>query len=149
MKISSAISALPPHYYPQHTLIEAFRKHWGKRLERFTVLEKLHAAAQVDGRYLALPLETYPLKSWGEANNHWINATLALGEEAVGKAIAAANVKLEDIGAFFFVSVTGVCSPSIEARLINKMKLNPKPVRSARERSTSTTRRCGPFASGV
>jgi len=125
MKISSAISALPPHYYPQHTLIEAFRKHWGKRLQRFTVLEKLHAAAQVDGRYLALPLETYPLKSWGEANNHWINATLALGEEAVGKAIAAANVKLEDIGAFFFVSVTGVCSPSIEARLINKMKLNP------------------------
>ena len=37
----------------------------------------------------------------------------------------AANVKPEDIGAFFFVSVTGVCSPSIEGRLINKMKLNP------------------------
>ena len=34
-------------------------------------------------------------------------------------------MKPEDIGAFFFVSVTGVCSPSIEARLINKMKLNP------------------------
>ncbi len=125
MKISSAVSALPPHYYPQHVLIEAFRKHWGKRLERFTVLEKLHAAAQVDGRYLALPMEEYPPKTWGEANNHWINTTLALGEEAVGKAIAAAGVKHEDIGAFFFVSVTGICSPSIEGRLINKMKLNP------------------------
>lgn len=125
MKILSAISALPPHYYSQGTLIEAFRKQWGARLERFTVLEKLHAAAQVDGRYLALPLESYPLKSWGEANNHWIDATMALGEEAVSKAMTAANVKPEDIGAFFFVSVTGVCSPSIESRLMNKMKLNP------------------------
>lgn len=124
MNISSAVSALPPHYYPQHTLIEAFRKYWGPRLERFSVLEKLHAAAQVDGRYLALPLEKYPLQSWGEANNYWIHSALTLGEEAVGKAIKAANVKPEDIGAFFFVSVTGVCSPSIEARLINKMKLN-------------------------
>ena len=124
MKISSAVSALPPHYYPQHTLIEAFRKYWGPRLDRFSVLEKLHAAAQVDGRYLALPLDKYPLQSWGEANNYWIETALTLGEEAVGKAIKAANVRLEDIGAFFFVSVTGVCSPSIEARLINKMKLN-------------------------
>jgi len=125
MRISSAVSALPPHYYSQLTLIEAFRKHWGPRLERFTVLEKLHAATQVDGRFLALPLESYPLKSWGEANNHWIDATLALGEKAVCQAMQAANVKPDDIGAFFFVSVTGVCSPSIEGRLINKMKLNP------------------------
>jgi alkylresorcinol/alkylpyrone synthase len=124
MKISSAVSALPPHYYPQATLIEAFRKHWGPRLERFSVLEKLHAAAQVDGRYLALPIECYPLKSWGVANNHWIDVSLALGEQAVAAAISAANVDPNDIGAFFFVSVTGICSPSIESRLINKMKLN-------------------------
>jgi alkylresorcinol/alkylpyrone synthase len=124
MRISSAVSALPPHYYPQSVLIEAFRQHWGKRLDRFSVLEKLHAAAQVDGRYLALPLEKYPPKSWGEANNDWIDATLELGQRAVCGAMTAANVGPDDIGAFFFVSITGVCSPSIEARLINKMKLN-------------------------
>jgi alkylresorcinol/alkylpyrone synthase len=125
MRISSAASALPRHYYPQHVLIEAFRKYWGPRLERFTVLEKLHAAAQVDGRYLALPLESYPLKSWGEANNHWIDTTLEIGQKAICEAMTAANVGPNDIGAFFFVSITGVCSPSIEGRLINKMSLNP------------------------
>jgi alkylresorcinol/alkylpyrone synthase len=125
MRISSAVSGLPPHYYSQPVLIEAFRKYWGPRLERFTVLEKLHAAAQVDGRYLALPLEKYPLKSWGEANNYWIEATLKLGQKAVCEAMTAANVTPNDIGAFFFVSVTGICSPSIEGRLINKMNLNP------------------------
>ena len=124
MRITSAATALPPHYYPQRVLIDAFRKHWGTRLDRFSVLEKLHAAAQVDGRYLALPLEKYPLKSWGEANNHWIEATMSLGQRAVCAAMTSAGTAPREIGAFFFVSITGVASPSIEGRLINKMGLS-------------------------
>ncbi len=65
MQISSAATALPPHYYPQAVLIEAFRKYWGGRLDRFDILERLHAATQVAGRYLSLPLDSYPLKNWG------------------------------------------------------------------------------------
>jgi alkylresorcinol/alkylpyrone synthase len=125
MKISSAATALPEHYYPQRVLIDAFRRHWGTRLDRFSVLEKLHAAAQVDGRYLALPIEEYPLKSWGDANNRWIETSLKLGQRSVCEAMNRAGVAPADIGAFFFVSITGVSSPSIEARLINTMKLSP------------------------
>ena len=124
MRISSAASALPAYYYSQKELIEAFRAHWGTRLDRFTVLEKLHAAAQVDGRFLALPKESYPFKNWGDANNAWIEATLELGEKAVCQALNQAGVDGDCIGAFFFVSVTGVASPSIEGRLINKLGLN-------------------------
>lgn len=123
MQISSAASALPPNYYPQKVLIDAFRAHWGSRLERFNVLERLHAATQVDGRYLALPLDKYPFSSWGEANNFWIDASLDLGEQAVCRAVQRAGVDLSSIGAFFFVSVTGVASPSIEGRLMNRMRL--------------------------
>ena len=124
MRIISAASALPQHYYPQNVLIEAFRKYWGPRLERFDVLERLHAATQVDGRYLALPLESYPLKDWGAANNHWIETSLSLGQMALCRAMTQAGVDPEDLGAFIFVSITGVSSPSIEARLINSMGLN-------------------------
>jgi alkylresorcinol/alkylpyrone synthase len=125
MRIASAATALPPHYYPQNVLVEAFRRYWGKRLERFEVLERLHAATGVDGRYLAFPLERYPFATWGDANNAWIEATLTLGEQAVCRALNAAGLAAADIGAFFFVSVTGIASPSIEARLINRMRLNP------------------------
>lgn len=125
MHISSAVSALPRHYYPQAQLLTAFRKHWGHRLERFSVLEKLHAATQVEGRYLALPLESYPLKSWGEANNHWIDCATELGVQAVSGALEAAALDPEDLGAFFSVSVTGVASPSLEARIMNRMQLHP------------------------
>lgn len=124
MRISSAASALPEHYYPQKTLVEAFRRHWGTRLNRFDVLERLHASAQVDGRYLALPIDSYPLKSWGEANNRWIESSVQLGHQAICRAIQQAEVDPNDIGAFFFVSITGISSPSVEGRLINRMGLN-------------------------
>ncbi len=126
MRISSAASALPRHYYSQQVLVDAFRRHWGTKLERFGILEKLHAATQVDGRYLALPLEAYPLRNWGEANNHWIEASLDLGEQAICRAMQQAGIAAQDIGAFFFVSITGVASPSVDARLINRMKLSPR-----------------------
>lgn len=126
MRITSAATALPGHYYPQNVLIEAFRRHWGQRLERFDVLSRLHAATGVDGRYLAFPLERYPFATWGEANNSWIEATLELGTQAICRAIQQAGTALDDIGAFFFVSITGIASPSIEARLINRMGLNPR-----------------------
>ena len=126
MRITSAATALPRHYYPQAVLVEAFRQHWGNKLDRFDVLEKLHSATQVDGRYVALPLEAYPLRSWGEANNAWIEATLELGQQAVCRALQASASSPGDIGAFFFVSITGIASPSIDARLINRMKLSPR-----------------------
>ena len=126
MRISSAVSALPPYYYPQQVLLDAFRRYWGTRLDRFDVLERLHAATGVDGRYLAFPMEAYPFKTWGEANNRWIEATLELGEQAIRRAMQQAEIEPRDIGAFFFVSITGIASPSIEARLINRMGLSPR-----------------------
>lgn len=125
MRISGVATALPPHYYSQPTLIEAFRKHWGKRVDRFELLEHLHMATQVDGRYLVLPLEDYPPKTWGKANDLWIAAALDLGRRAICEAVTSAGITPRDIGAFFFVSVTGIASPSVDARLINRMGLNP------------------------
>ena len=128
MRILAVESTLPPYYYPQDVLIEAFRKHWGKRLERFDILERLHAATQVNGRYLSLPLTSYPLKNWGQANDAWIETALNLGQQAICRAITCGGtggraIDPKDIGAFIFVSITGVASPSIEGRLINRMKL--------------------------
>jgi alkylresorcinol/alkylpyrone synthase len=126
MRITSAASALPRHYYPQKILLEAFRKYWGPKIDRFDVLERLHAATQVDGRYLTLPLERYPLSSWGEANNVWIEAAVDLGYEAICKAMQQAGMPVRDIGAFFFVSITGVASPSVDARLMNRIGFSPQ-----------------------
>jgi alkylresorcinol/alkylpyrone synthase len=125
MRIVSTGTALPPHYYPQETLVAAFREHWGPRLERFSVLERLHVATSVDGRYLTLPIEAYPkLKRWGEANDIWIDAAQELGQQAICRALDAAAIERDRVAALFFVSISGICSPSIDARLVNRMHLS-------------------------
>lgn len=125
MKIASTGTALPRHYYPQEVLIDAFRQHWGNKLERFAVLEHLHAATRVDGRYLVLPIESYPgLKRWGDANNVWLEAAQDLGQEAICKALDHAGIERRQVAALFFVSITGISSPSVDARLVNRMQLN-------------------------
>ncbi len=124
MRIAGAGSAFPKHYYPQAVLLAALREYWRGQIENPRMLDQLHAHAGVDGRHLVLPLERYyDLKTFGEFNRIWIEAAQELGERAIRCAMSRAGLELSQIGALFFVSVTGIASPSIDARLINRMKL--------------------------
>jgi alkylresorcinol/alkylpyrone synthase len=126
MNIVSAASALPGNYYPQQVLGAALKMYWGGRIENPRLVELLHANVGVDGRYLALPMEAYPgLETWGQANEVWIRTAEELGSQAICRALTQAGLGTQDIGALFFVSITGISSPSIDARLINRMGLSP------------------------
>jgi alkylresorcinol/alkylpyrone synthase len=126
MQILSATSAFPKHYYPQQAMEAALEQYWGAELPNPQVLRRLHAQVGVDGRHLALPIEDYPkLGGWGEANDHWIRTAQELGECAIRRAAVQSGLDARDLGAFFFTSVTGISSPSIEARLVNRMDLSP------------------------
>ena len=123
MRIASVASAFPAHHYDQKTLIQAFVRHWGGKLPDPRKLALLHSNVCVDARYLTLPIDDYPGLTFGKANDVWIQAAQDLGEKAVGAALQRAGIRGDQLGAFFFVSVTGVASPSIDARLVNRMKL--------------------------
>jgi alkylresorcinol/alkylpyrone synthase len=78
----------------------------------------------VGGRHLALPLEEYErLGSFGEANDAWIRVGQVVGEEAVRRALDGAGLAPADVSALFFVTVTGVATPSMDARLVNLVGL--------------------------
>jgi alkylresorcinol/alkylpyrone synthase len=124
MRIASAASALPPYFFPQSILLEAFKTYWGSKLENPRMLDRLWSNCAVDGRHLVQPIEAYlSMDTWGQANNVWIEAALDLGSTAICRALANAGRERSNIGAMFFVSVTGIASPSIDARLINRMGL--------------------------
>lgn len=124
MRIAGAGSAFPKHYYSQAVLLAALREYWKDQVDNPRLLDQLFAHSGVDGRHLALPLERYyELKNFGEFNQAWIEAAQELGERAIRCAMGRAGLELSRIGALFFVSVTGVASPSIDARLINRMQL--------------------------
>jgi alkylresorcinol/alkylpyrone synthase len=73
-----------------------------------------------------MPIENYPGLTFGQANNVWVETAQQLGQTAVKHALELAGLEPADPGAFFFVSVTGISSPSIEARLVNRMGLSPQ-----------------------
>ena len=124
MQIVSTATAFPRHYYSQEMLLEALQQFWGDRIDNPNVLRRLHRHVVVDGRYLSIPKEEYmTMRTWGEANRHWIRTATELGEKAVAGALDGAGVDGHNLGAFFFTSVTGICSPSVDALLINKMGL--------------------------
>lgn len=125
-RIAAVGSAFPQHYYDQETLLAALRGYWQQRYFNLDRIEQLHRNVLVGGRHLALPIEEYPgLTTFGQSNSAWIRVAEQIGGEAVVDAIGKAGLAVTDVDALFFVTVTGVATPSIDARLINRLGLRP------------------------
>lgn len=127
MRIAAVGHAFPPHYYDQQQLLAAAEEQWAERLFNRERLNRLFDNVLVGGRHLALPLADYgQLESFGQANDAWIRVALATGAEAIERAVAAAGLQLSEIDALFTVSVTGIATPTLDARLMNRLDLPPR-----------------------
>ncbi len=126
MQIAAVGRAFPDNYYDQKTLIEAFKKHWAKRHYNVDRLESLHRNVLVGGRHLALPLEEYEeLDSFTATNKAFIRCAVELGARAIVDGLEAAGLEAREIDHIFFVTTTGVATPSIDALVANRLRLRP------------------------
>ncbi len=127
MRIAAVGKAFPPHYYDQEALLAALREVWSDKLFNPERLERLHQNVLVGGRHLALPLEERRgIERWGEANDAWIRVAEEVGEAAVRDALAAAGLGVDAVDCLISVTVTGVATPSLDARLMNRLHLPPR-----------------------
>jgi alkylresorcinol/alkylpyrone synthase len=116
--------ALPENHADQETLIGALRELWARKHFNLARFEELQRAVGVGGRHLALPVSAYrELDSFGKANAAWTGAALEVGERASRDALARAGLAADEIDHVFFVTVTGIATPSIDARLVNRLGL--------------------------
>ncbi len=124
MLVTAVGKAFPDHYYDQDRLIAAFKRQWVQEHYNPQRLDRLHKNVLVGGRYLALTLEEYEaLETWGEANDAWIRVAQDVGERAIRDALDRAGLSVDDVGALITVTVTGVATPSLDARLMNRLGL--------------------------
>lgn len=124
MRVAGVGSAMPENRFAQPAIAEALKDYWSGTLRKPELLDQLHENAGVDFRHLAFPMERYKdFASWGETNDAWIEVAVELGERAIDAALDHAGLKRQDLNAIFVVSVTGIASPSLDARLINRMGL--------------------------
>jgi alkylresorcinol/alkylpyrone synthase len=125
--IASVARALPAQYHPQGELTRALLDLWTQHqtVNRARV-ESLHQSVQVRGRHLAIPMGDYPaLDTFEKRNAVWIREAQRLGERAVRDAVSKAGLELRDVDVLCFTSITGLATPSIDARLINALGLRP------------------------
>jgi alkylresorcinol/alkylpyrone synthase len=114
--------ALPTNYLDQAQILAALRGLWASRHFNVDRLEDLHRAVRVKGRHLALPLEAYPeLDRFSRQNEAWLSCAQELGAAAVEDALARAGVAAAEVDHFLTVTVTGIATPSLEARLAPRL----------------------------
>lgn len=112
---------MPDHYYDQDALIAGFVQVWSEHHHNPDRLIRLHQAVQVGGRHLALPMERYPGLSFGEANTAFITVGTEIGARAVEEALGAVGLVPSDVDVIFTTTVTGIATPSLDARLVNRL----------------------------
>lgn len=125
-RIAAVRCALPPHRYAQDELTGPIGDLCLPSGADRALLHRVHASAGVRTRHLALPIERYArLGDFGRSNDAWIEAGLDLGEEALSGALREAGLTPADVDLLVFASITGVATPSLDARLAGRMGLRP------------------------
>ena len=99
--------------------------------ERFIrKVKKIFEGAMVDKRYSIMdPIEVFTNTSFEERNDIYVREVITLGENVLQKALEQANWKPETVDYIITVSCTGIMIPSLDAYLINSLKLRQDIVR--------------------
>ena len=123
-RILAVCSALPGNRCLQAEFTDTFAARGRMSPGERVLLDRLHAAAEVETRHTALPLADCGVLQGAEAvNDRYIDEAAELGERALRRALDAARVPAADLDLLIVTSVTGVAVPSLDARLIPRLGL--------------------------
>lgn len=124
VRIAGTGSAFPPHACAQADAVACLRLAWADHPDMLRRVEGIAANSGVLRRHLALPVLEYAKpRTFGESNDAWIRVATQLGESASREAIARAGLLPRDIETVVFTTVTGLATPSIDARLVHRLGL--------------------------
>jgi alkylresorcinol/alkylpyrone synthase len=124
--ILAAATALPPNVVEQQSLAALLKGLWGEKYDQSrrwrSTFEQIQRSVRIDRRYLALPVSEYPaLDSFAKTNAAWTRVAPELGAAAAQSALAAAGMSAVDVDHLFFVTGTGIATPSLDARIVNRL----------------------------
>jgi alkylresorcinol/alkylpyrone synthase len=124
--IASVHGVLGAHRYPQDEITAAFAKIVSPTGKDIPVISRIHKATEVKYRSLILPLDAYSeIDSFGASNDAFIRIGLELGAATIFGALNKVGLSATDVDFVMATSVTGVATPSLEARLAPILGLRP------------------------
>ncbi|MEM6802714.1 MAG: type III polyketide synthase [Bacteroidota bacterium] len=130
-KILSTAIELPTYTKTTEEILEDMSRHLAGHDERFRrKVLRIFKYAEVDKRYSIMPADKVlaPL-SFEEKNDLYIKSVIDLSEKVLIKALKKAELAPKDIDFIITVSCTGFMIPSVDAFLINKLRMRQDVVR--------------------
>lgn len=131
VKITTVVKQLPKYSRATAEIIP-FLDQWliGQDDRFIRKVKKIFEGAAVDKRYSIMdPLEVFTATSFEDKNDIYVREVIDLGEKVLKKALGKAQWKPEDLDYIITVSCTGIMIPSLDAYLINKLKLRQDIIR--------------------
>jgi alkylresorcinol/alkylpyrone synthase len=123
--ILSVASALPPHRIGQGEVKEFARGMFSGAYRDFERLLAVVENTNIDGRYFCVPAAWFERDhTFTEKNALYVEHALDLSEKAARRALERAGAEPGDVGAVFFVSTTGLSTPSLDSKLIFRLGLS-------------------------
>ena len=131
VKIKTVAKELPPYYKITEDIIPFVETWLAGQDERFIrKVIKIFGNAGVDKRYSIMsPEEVFTNLSFEEKNNIYIRECTKLAEASLKKALDKANWQADEIDYLITVSCTGIMIPSVDAYLVNSLKMKQGIVR--------------------
>ena len=124
-KILSVATALPPYRIGQGEVKEFARGMFSSAHGDLERLLKVFDNTSIAGRYFCVPAAWFEEdRSFTEKNALYVEHALDLSEKAARRALDRAGAEPEDVGAIFFVSTTGLSTPSLDSKLIFRLGLS-------------------------
>jgi alkylresorcinol/alkylpyrone synthase len=124
-RILAVGTALPEFRFEQADVRALIKGLFNDGFRDFDRLLAVFDNGHVKARYLSAPLEWFKTNhTWTERNEIYIRTATDLGERAARIALERSGVKAQDVGAIFFVSTTGLATPSLDSFLIKRLNLS-------------------------
>ncbi len=129
-RLLSIATGVPPHLIRQEEVLPAAIRHFTAPARNFERLLPVFRNAEIETRCSCVPLDWYSEPhSFSERNELYLeNAVDLLGQVALASA-EAAGVPIEDFGAIVTVSSTGIVTPGLDTRLMERLAFRRDVVR--------------------
>jgi alkylresorcinol/alkylpyrone synthase len=129
-RILSVGTAVPEHHLTQADVRSLVKSLFDAGLRDVDRLLAVFDNGHIQSRYVSAPLEWFQTNhTWQERNEIYLRVALDLSERAAKIALERSGLSASEIGGIFFVSTSGLATPSLDSWLIKRLNLSRHTVR--------------------
>lgn len=131
-KIASVSTYNPPHILRQSNIEQLTKELFTDKIAQLERLLKVFENGEIEQRQFCVPLDWHRLShTFEERNNLYIELAVDYSVEVIKDCLQNPHflehpISTEDIDAIIFVSSTGISTPSIDARVMNKLSFSDR-----------------------